>query len=127
MAVGSRSSDGVILKGPISPMNRVLQEGIGNTVKIESLDHIINELQITEINLLMMDIQGYEYFALQGLQSSLSAKIIKNLICEIHPLELSENGLTDNNVIDLLSRHRYEVCTLQKNTSDNSVYYIHAT
>ena len=127
MAVGNRSSSGVLLEAPISPMNRIVQQGIGNAVRIEPLDDIIAELKIHKIDLIMMDIQGYEYFAIQGLQKSLSNSIIRNLICEIHPRELKQNGVTDNDVIDILSKYRYEINKLKKTEfSDDSVYYIYA-
>ena len=127
MAVGNGSSSGVLLEAPISPMNRIVEKGTGNAVRIEPLDKIIDELEIHKIDLIIMDIQGYEYFAIQGLQNSLSRSIVNNLICEIHPRELKENGITDNDVINILSEYKYEINKLKKTeASDDSVYYIYA-
>jgi hypothetical protein len=43
---------------------------MGKTFKIETLDNIISDLRITEINILVMDIEGYEYFPLKGREFS---------------------------------------------------------
>ena len=93
-------------------MHRVVSEGRGKSVEVQTLDTIIEDLKIHKINVLIMDIEGYEFFALKGLQNSLSAAIIQNLICEVHPKMLKENGISENDIQDLLSRCRYQVTQL---------------
>jgi FkbM family methyltransferase len=126
-AVGDKASQGVILEGESSLMHKVGFEGIGKTVRIESLDNIINNhLKIDKIDLLIMDIEGNEYFALKGLQNSLFAGIIKNLICEIHIQMMRENwGISESDVINLLTEYGYGAIILDKNVDPNH-YHIYA-
>jgi FkbM family methyltransferase len=104
IAVGEKPSQGILIEETSSSTHKIVSEGDGNTVEIESLDNMINKLGIQEINMLIIDIEGYEYFALRGLENSLLDRAVKNLICEIHPDFIKEwNGLSENDVINLLS------------------------
>ena len=128
VAAGDKSSYGVLLKGPGSSMHKVHKvnrDGIGKAIKTESLDNIISNLEISEINLLIMDIEGYEYFALRGLQSSLRRHIIKSIICEIHPSILVEHGASKNDVLNLLYDYGYSVSDLEKSVTSHP-YHIYA-
>jgi FkbM family methyltransferase len=125
IAVGNRPSKAFLLDGPSSAMHRVVSEGRGKSVEVETLDTIIEDLKIHKINVLIMDIEGYEFFALKGLQNSLSAAIIQNLICEVHPKMLKENGISENDIQDLLSQCRYQVTQLHKIT-EFEPYHIYA-
>jgi hypothetical protein len=88
---------------------------------------MVNKLGIQEINMLIMDIEGYEYFALRGLENSLLDRAVKNLICEIHPDFIKEwNGLSENDVINLLSECGYKVNRIEKSVNSRP-YHIHAT
>jgi FkbM family methyltransferase len=126
VAVGDKSSQGVLIEGESSSTHKVTCQGIGKAIKIESLDNIINKLQIDAVNLLILDIEGYEFFALKGLQRSLSARTIKNVICEIHPMMLEENGISENDVPDLLRKYGYEVRRLVAKTANFKPYHIYA-
>ena len=129
IAVGDKSSQGILLEGSDSSMNKIASADLGRTIRIEPLDDIIHRMNINEINLLVMDIEGYEYLGLKGLQNSFSSGIIKNLICEIHPRMLKENGVSENNILDLLSTHGYKVIKLHETitTRLEPTYHIHAS
>jgi FkbM family methyltransferase len=125
VAVGDKASRGVLMEGPSSSMHKLSPEGKGKNVKVESLDNIINKSKINKINLLIMDVEGYEYFALKGLQASLSSKVIRNIICEIHPDMLDHNGVSSNDVLKILSDCRYQISVFEKSTNFRP-YHIHA-
>lgn len=128
IAVGEKSSQGTLLEGPDSSMHKVASEDFGRTIRIEPLDDIINKMNINEITLLIMDIEGYEYFGLKGLQNSFSSRIIKNMICEIHPKMLKQNGVSENDVVELLSKYGYKVIQLHETITSRlePTYHIHA-
>lgn len=128
-AVGDKSSLGILLEGPDPSMHKVAFGDLGRTVRIEPLDDIIHKMNIHEINLLIMDIEGYEYLALKGLRNSFASKIIKNIICEIHPRMLKENGISENNILDLLSKHGYNVSQLHERITSRlePTYHIYAS
>jgi FkbM family methyltransferase len=124
-AIGDRSSSGRLLRGEHSYLHKVIPDGRGETVTIEFLDNLIGKLGTNEVNLVIMDIEGYEYFAIKGLEASLSSGIVKNLICEIHPAMLKENGCSEADILDLLSKYKYKVMYNSK-TSKLTPYHIYA-
>jgi len=128
VAAGDKSSYANVIEGPGSSMHKVCEVSWGKsdkTIKIETLDNIISNLKITEINVLIMDIEGYEYFALKGLGNSLQTHLIKNIICEIHPSILIEYGISKDDVLNLFHKYGYSVSDLQESVTSHT-YHIHA-
>ena len=128
VAAGDKSSHAHIIEGPGSSMHKVCEvscDQTDKTIKIETLDNIISNLKITEINILIMDIEGYEYFALKGLGNSLQTHVVKNIICEIHPSILLEYGISKNDVLNLFYKYGYSVSDLQESATSHTCH-IHA-
>ena len=128
VAAGDKSSYGVLLEGPGSSMHKVYEgscDRMGKTIRTEPLDNIISNLEIREINILIMDIEGYEYFALKGLGNSLQRHIVKNIICEIHPSILIEHGISNNDVLNLFYEYGYSVSNLEASVTSHP-YHIYA-
>jgi hypothetical protein len=128
VAAGDKSSHAHVIEGPGSSMHKVCEvswDKSDKTIKIETLDNIISNLKITEINVLIMDIEGYEYFALKGLGNSLQTHLVKNIICEIHPSILIEHGISKDDVLNLFHKYGYSVSDLQESVTSNT-YHIHA-
>jgi FkbM family methyltransferase len=129
IAAGDKSSYARLLHGPGSSMHKVYEVNcnqVGKTIKTEPLDDIISNLRIREINIMIMDIEGYEYFALKGLENALRSHTVKNVICEIHPSILLEHGISKNDVLDLFHKYGYTVIDLQKSVTSPRPYHIHA-
>jgi FkbM family methyltransferase len=124
-AVGDRLSSGTLLRGKHSYLHKLTDTGKGETVKIEYLDNIIAKLRTDEVNLIIIDVEGYEYFAIKGLEASLYAGIVKHLVCEIHPAMLKDNGHSEEDILDLLSKYKYKVIYSNK-TSNLEPYHIYA-
>ena len=61
-------------------------------VDADTLDKILAEQKIPEVDLLKMDIEGAEALAIPGLKNSLEQRTIKRLLLELHPLQLAEFG-----------------------------------
>ncbi len=141
LAVGEESSSGTMLgrKGS-STMNQIFKDGNAppedeNVVlratpmklKIETIDNVISNLRIREVNLLLLDVEGYEFFALRGSRTSLLGGIIKGLICEIHPLMLHQYGVCETDVMDILQTAGYDVRLLDTPLKDKTIpYHIYA-
>jgi FkbM family methyltransferase len=73
-----------------------------------TLDDLFAKLCLETIDLLKMDIEGAEGFALQGLVKSLSQHRIHRLIVELHPEQLAEHGKIAEDVIELLMTLGYQ-------------------
>ena len=78
-------------------MDRVLEMPESKTdaedaIRLDTLDNITANLDIKHIDLVMMDIEAYEIYALEGMKELLSKKAVKHLIVEVHPEFLQEIG-----------------------------------
>jgi FkbM family methyltransferase len=76
-------------------------------VSARRLDDLLDEHRIDDIDLLKMDIEGAEGFALAGLIDSLRQRRVKRLLLELHPEQLSEHGQSAHGVIDQLNSLGY--------------------
>ena len=86
----SKLASGNAEKGPIFQVNA------------DSLDRILKSRQLASIDLMKMDIEGAEGFAIAGLKRSLSERRIRRLLLELHPAELAGHGSSAAEVIGTL-------------------------
>lgn len=76
-------------------------------VAARPLDDLFDELGLQTIDLLKMDIEGFEGYALSGLEKALSHQRIKRLLIELHPAELDEHGHSVKGIIRQLRDFGY--------------------
>lgn len=81
-------------------------------VSSDSLDHILRQQNLFSIDLMKMDIEGAEAFAIAGLEESLAEKSIKHLLLELHPIQLAEHGSTVSAVTQRLHSAGYRAWTI---------------
>jgi FkbM family methyltransferase len=80
-------------------------EGIPNIV----LDQFIAEHQISKVDLLKMDIEGAEPFALDGAKASLSGGIIRAIYIEVLAEHLERQGRQPEEVISVLRESGFSI------------------
>jgi FkbM family methyltransferase len=95
-----------------------------DAITVDTLDNIAANLGIKHIDLVMMDIEAHEIYALEGMEELLSKKAVKHLIIEVHPKFLQEIGKTDAKVIQTLENSGYKVDKFHKESE--ATYHIHA-
>jgi FkbM family methyltransferase len=91
---------------------------------VDTLDNIASNLDIKQIELMLIDIEGHEIYALEGMRELLSRKAVKHLIIEVHPKILEEIGTKDVEVIQILKNSGYKVDKFHKDSE--AAYHIHA-
>lgn len=91
------------------------------------LDKLCEELGLDTVDLLKMDIEGFEGDALLGLDNSLRNRRIKRLLIELHPAEIAENGQSVKGIIGQLRDFGYRPWQLDhsKVTSRRAAYSKH--
>jgi FkbM family methyltransferase len=102
------------------PERKINRQG---AFRVDTLDNITSNLDIKHIDLMMMDIEGHEIYALQGMKELLSKKAVKHLIIEVHPKNLQEIGRKDVEVIQILENSGYNVDKFHKESE--AAYHIH--
>lgn len=72
-----------------------------------TLDELFYLNDFLVIKLMKVDIEGYEFFALKGAVKLLEKKMIKNIVIEFHPLQLSELQQSAQQIYDFLNKYGY--------------------
>jgi FkbM family methyltransferase len=92
LALGERTHEGLLLgSGPWSRISHFSKEKKGKKVKVVPGDKIVKRDNLGIPTLIKIDVEGFEYQVIKGLNKTLSNKNCKFLICEIHPKLLPEN------------------------------------
>lgn len=80
-------------------------------VPVRSLDSVVEELEIDEINLIKMDVEGFEFQVLLGAQKTLK-RCRPAIILEYHSSRLKHLNLTNHDFKELLGEeyYAYEIC-----------------
>jgi FkbM family methyltransferase len=126
LAVGERKSHEVLAEGSDSLTHRVIAGGrtIGQMTSIDTVDNIIEASGVESIELVIMDIEGFEHCGLLGANRALAGGIIKNIICEIHPDKLKLNGSSEAELFAHLTKLGYKITRF---TNMVNVYHVHVT
>lgn len=107
-AVGEKKTTGKILNKKARNLNRITFENFSNSTKtkIISLDSVFNQ---RKVDVVRMDVQGFEYFVLKGMEEIISNNEIKIFI-EIHPSKMEScYDVELKEFWDLLSKHNFKI------------------
>lgn len=81
-------------------------------VNCDALDNLLEKHKITSVDLMKMDIEGAEVFALAGLKKYLTENRVKRLLLELHPAQLSKHGSCAAAIIETLQSYDYTPWTI---------------
>jgi len=76
-------------------------------VKMRSLDSFVKENEIEKVSLIRMDIEGFEAYALKGMQNILEKKLPDYFYIEFHPKAIRELGFNFEDILNDLERKGY--------------------
>jgi len=78
-------------------------------VQVDTLDYIISEQNLDRIDMMKIDVEGFEYEVLTGCINSLKSHKIQNIVCEIHHAFLQNRGMNEQIIYDLLKNYDYAI------------------
>ncbi len=93
-------------------------------VRVTTLDNIADRCNIDHIDILMMDIEGYEYFALLGANNLLNNNKIHKIIMEVHTRYLKEMQLELDDIIESLESYNYTIEIIEHINDSIDRYHI---
>ncbi|HLL53726.1 MAG TPA: FkbM family methyltransferase [Myxococcaceae bacterium] len=90
-------------------ISRVVSGGGGKVFEVpaKAVDDLADELGLGSVDLLKMDIEGAEVFALAGMERGLASHRYKRILLELHPVQLAEHGTTADAVCARLIQAGY--------------------
>jgi FkbM family methyltransferase len=114
LALGSRQESRVLYKLIDSNpgANRILggehhEEYPHEKVNVMTLDRMVEELSLRRLDLLKIDVEGFEMFVLQGAEESIK-KWQPILFVELAEVNLNEHGLSARQLIEYIEQLNYE-------------------
>ena len=81
-------------------------------VAANSLDQLLEEHSLSSVDLMKMDIEGGEAFAIKGLANSLASHRVERLLLELHPAQIAEHGSSVSEIIGSLHAAGYSGWTI---------------
>ncbi|MGQ0504416.1 MAG: FkbM family methyltransferase, partial [Myxococcaceae bacterium] len=76
-------------------------------VSTVAIDALLDEHGVETVQLLKMDIEGAELFALRGMATGLRDHRYERILLELHPAELREHGSSTRDVVEQLTAAKY--------------------
>jgi FkbM family methyltransferase len=109
MAVGAAQNDVALIRGQESGWSFIAQQGQPGDVAVPlvNLDAYASAHDIARIDVLKVDVEGYEAHVFEGATSLLERQAIGFIVCELDESLLSRAGATRNAVASFLAEHGY--------------------
>jgi len=93
----------------------------GKSVRVVEGDRLREEQRLPQPNVLMIDVEGYEYAAIRGLRQSLAGPACRAVVCEVHPTLLPKD-VSDDGIIALLRSYGFDEVSAQRNSGMPEFY-----
>lgn len=68
------------------------------TTPIRRMDSIFEQYNLTKVDLMKMDIEGYEYFALQSGVKIFDEKRVEKIVVDVHTSQLEKLGISEDSI-----------------------------
>ncbi len=78
-------------------------------VKIEKLTNFVKENNISKINVLKLDVQGYEYKVLKGAENLLKDNLIDIILLEVITIPTYKNQSKINQIFNIFDSYKYSL------------------
>lgn len=90
--------------------------GSSEKVKTISVDTLLNDLKISELNFIKIDIEGYEYFAFKGAEKTLRHANAPDILFEfLDCAETTDRNLNPGDAQKLLMKYGYDLYRVEEN------------
>ena len=83
-------------------------------ILVDTIDNITSSRNINKVDLLKIDVEGFEYEVLCGCKDSFKQNKIKKIICEIHSSYLKSRGLDENLIYNLIKANGFSITVIEK-------------
>jgi len=81
-------------------------------IKVDTIDKIMSSRNIETVEMLKIDVEGFENEVLIGCKDSFKENKIKKIICEIHTSYLERRGIDEKTIYSLLKENGFSIRVL---------------
>jgi len=93
-------------------------------ITVDTIDNIISSRNIVNVEMLKIDVEGFEYEVLCGCKNSFKENKIKKIICEIHSSYLKMKGIDDESIYSLLKDNGFSIEFIERTTTRSHIIAI---
>ena len=83
-------------------------------IQVTTIDEVISSNNIDTVNLLKIDVEGFEHEVLLGCENSLKQDKIKKIIVELHPGYLESKGKDEESIYSFLNQYGFTTKKIQE-------------
>jgi len=132
-AIGKESGKKLLYRNSLGGVFGYLDSVIDHTklmeadiVNVTTIDRILSSRRIDKVDMLKIDVEGFEYEVLLGCKESFKKNKIKKIICEIHPNFIAEKGIKEKHILCMLEENGFTVKCIEA-LKDKKTKHILAT
>ena len=99
-------------------------DGESTSVEIRTLDNCLDDGDVQIVDLLKIDVEGYEVQVLRGASEALRAGRIRAVLCEVNPWWLEKAGSTPKELFNLLESFGFKDSGDARAEADNRIFIL---
>ena len=85
-------------------------------IEVLTIDDVLTSEHIDTVNMIKIDVEGFEHEVLLGCLQSFKEKKIKKIMCEVHHSYLESKGKSEELIYDLLREYNFTITPISKRT-----------
>ena len=89
-----------------------------NEIEVVTIDDVLSSNHIENVNMMKIDVEGFEHEVLLGCFQSFKENKIKKIICEVHYKYLESKGKSEKIIYDLLREHNFNITPISERASN---------
>ncbi len=97
-----------------------VSDNLNETVKVETIDNYVTEKKLKKINLLKIDVEGFEVEVLRGAQHALSTNQIDFIFCEVGINNADKHHTPFQEVLNLITPYNFKFVSFYDHSLINS-------
>ena len=83
-------------------------------IEVLTIDDVLASEQIDTVNMIKIDVEGFEHEVLLGCLQSFKEKKIKKIMCEVHHSYLESKGKSEELIFDFLREYNFTITPISR-------------
>ena len=83
-------------------------------IEVVTIDDVLTSEHIDTVNMIKIDVEGFEHEVLLGCLQSFKENKIKKILCEVHFKYLESKGKSEEAIYDLLREHNFTITPISR-------------